>query len=376
MDFNLSEDQIMLRDSTKDFVVNSLSAHAGDADKNRQFETSALTALKELGYFGICLPPELGGAGFDTLSLVIVLEELAKYNAAEALLVSNTNALALGGLNKFTSQEIVKDYITKIASGDKIGSIALNESDDNFNLDSVTTRAAVNGELYLMNGIKKHVLFTQLADFYLISAQIDGGENESLFLVEKDAKGLKITKKPRMMGVNAASPGDIELKNCEVKHECIVGQQGYGREIAEQVLLLNQLGLAAIAVGISAGSLEEAIEYSQVRKQFNRPISDFHAIKFMLADMSSNIEAARLLVYKAASLSPHDSKYATAIASAKLFASETAFRNVHHANQIFGGYGYIKEYTIERLFREQLLTELFEMNGDSIRLRITESLLG
>ena len=378
MDFALSEEHIMLRDSTRDLVRTNFIHYAENADRCGQFDPNTIKSLKDLGYFGICLPVELGGAGFDPLSLVIILEEISNYDAAAALLVSEINSVSIGGLLKNSKRDNIKRYLTRMAAGDLIGSIAINESDDNYSLDSHVTRAVLQDNHYTLQGLKTHVFYADLADFFVVSAQTNRDQEAdefSLFIVDKDMPGLTITKLPRMMGFNAAAIAHIRLDNCLIPVENLVGQEGGGRVLAADMLLLNQLGLAAIALGISAGSLHEAIEYSKVRTQFNQPICQFEAIQFMLADMVTAIDAARLLVHKAAWSVGHDKNYAPSIYEAKLFASETAFKNVHHANQIFAGYGYIKEYAIERLFREQLLTELFGQNNDVLRHRISDVLI-
>ncbi|MBN1154125.1 acyl-CoA dehydrogenase family protein [candidate division KSB1 bacterium] len=377
MDFAFSEDQLMLRDSTRDLVKENFALSANDEDKDRSLNPETLKSLKDLGYLGICTPNESGGAGFDTLSLVIVLEEIASYDASAALLVSGMNSLSIGGLLPHSDQNVVRDYLSRVSNGDLIGAVAINESDDSYSHHANRTRASLRGNNYVLNGFKAHVLDAELADFFIVSARTGDDEGEiSLFILDKNTPGLKIESIPRMMGNNAAAIGNIRLDDCSVPLLNLVGKEGGGLASAQTVLQLNQLGLAAIAVGISAGSLRESIDYSKVRTQFDQPLCEFEAIQFMLADMSTSIDAARLLVYKAAVAFDQHSDYAELICAAKLFASETAFKNVHHANQIFGGYGYIKEYAVERLFREQLFTELFAQNNDTLRLHISKRLLG
>ncbi len=378
MNLSLSEEQTMLRDSTREFARERLAPLAAEAEEQGFSHPEVLTELAELGYFGICTPEEYGGAGFDTLCLVLAIEEISKVDASIALMLSVSNSLAQGAILKFGNESQKKKYIGPLALGEKIGAFCLTEAEAGSDAACIKTTAEHREGHYLLNGTKMFITNGGIAETFIVFAVTDksaGKKGISALIVEKDSEGFKIGKAERKMGLKASSTTEIIFENCKVPKENILGEEGQGFKIALSMLDKSRISIAAQALGISEGAFEQATEYAKVRHQFGRPLSNFQAIQFMLADIATEIEAARLLIYKAAYEEDQGLKFSKSAAMAKLFASEAAFRCVHKALQIHGGYGYIKEYPIERLYREQRITEIYEGTSEIQRIVIANSIL-
>lgn len=378
MDFSLSEEQTMLRDSTRAFAQERLAPLAAEAEEQGFSHPDILRELAELGYFGICTPPEHGGAGFDTLCLALAVEEISKVDASIALMLSITNTLTQGPILRVGSPEQISKYIPPLASGKKIGAFCLTEPEAGCDAAGIKTIAQKTGDSYILNGTKMFITNGAIAGTFIIFALTDkeaGHKGMSAFIVEKEFDGLQIGKVERKMGMGASSTTEIILENCHVPAANLLGREGDGFKIALASLDESRIAIAAQALGIAEGAFEQAVEYSRVRKQFGRAISQFQAVQFMLADIATEIEAARMLIYKAAYEKDCGQRISKQAAMAKLFASEAAFRCVHKALQIHGGYGYIKEYPIERLYREQRITEIYEGTSEVQRMVIANSIL-
>ena len=378
MDFSLSEEQIMLRESTRDYARERLAPLAQEAEEQGYTHEEVIKELADLGYFGVCTPPEYGGAGFDSLCLVLAIEEISKVDASIGVMLSVTNSLTQGALIRFGNEDQKKTYLPALASGEKIGAFCLTEANAGSDASAVKTSARREGDMYVLNGTKTFVTNGSIADVFIVIAvtDADAGKNGiSVFIVEKGAKGLSVGKKENKMGLRASATTEIVFDGCEVPATNLLGQEGDGLRIAYTLLADSRIGIAAQALGIAEGAFDESVEYANVRVQFGHPISKFEAIQFMLADMRTDIEAARLLTYRAAVLKDSGADVLNEASMAKLFASEASFRCVHKATQIHGGYGYIKEYAVERMYRDQRVTEIYEGTSEVQRKIIANAIL-
>ncbi len=377
MDFQLSEDQIMLRDSTRDFARERLAPLAKEADARGFALPEIRRELAELGYFGICTPAEYGGAGFDTLCLALTIEEISRVDASIGMMLSATNALVQGAILKYGNDEQKQGYLTDLATGKTIGANGLGEAEDGEPFGRIETIAIPDGEHYILKGAKNFITNGSIADIFIIFAKMPGTDHQriSAFLLKKDLPGFQVQPIVGKMGVKAEPMAHISLKDCRVPMRNLLGKEGDGFKIAQSQNDSGRIAMAAQALGIARGAFEEALAYSKVRVQFGQPICNFQAIRFMFADMATDIEATRMLVYKAASQKDQGASVAKEAAMAKLFASEAASRCVHKATQIHGGYGYVKEYPVERYYRDQMITELSEGSSDVQRTLIANSFL-
>jgi len=378
MDFSFSEEQIMLRDSTRDFARERLAPLAEEAEAQGYTHPQILKELADLGYYGICTPPEYGGAGFDSICFALAIEEIAKADASVALMLSVTNSLTQGAILKYGTEAQKAKYLEDLATGKKIGAFCLTESEAGCDAAAIKTSAVLKNEHYVLNGTKMFVTNGGIAETFIMIAVTDssaGHRGISAFIVEKGFTGFKIGKVEQKMGLKASSTTEIILENCAVPKENLLGTAGQGLKIALSSLDDSRIGVAAQALGIAEGAYEQALEYSKVRVQFGQAICNFQAIQFMLADIATEIEAAKLLTYKAAYAKDQGGRISREAAMAKLYASEAAFRCVHKALQIHGGYGYIKEYPIERMYRDQRITEIYEGTSEVQRMVIANSIL-
>ncbi len=378
MDFNLSEEQVMLRDSMRDFAKQRLALLAEQADQQGFTHPEVMKELAELGYCGICTPPEYGGAGFDTLCYALAIEEVSKVDASIGVMLSVTNSPAQLPILDFGSEMLKKKYLPPLASGHSIGAFCLTEANAGSDAASIKLNAELKGNYYILNGIKQFITNGGIADIFVVFGVTDkaaGSKGISAFVVEKSFPGLKIGKVENKMGLKASSTTEIIFENCQVPQENLIGEPGQGYKIALATLDHSRIGIAAQALGIAEGAFEQALEYSKQRVQFGKPICQFQAIQFMLSDMATEIEAARYLIYNAAWRYDQKQRVSREVAMAKLFASEMAFRVVHKALQIHGGYGYMKEYPIERMYRDQRATEIYEGTSEVQRMVIANQLL-
>lgn len=378
MDFNLSEEQVMLRDSMRDFAKQRLAPLAEQADQQSFIHPEVMKELAELGYCGICTPPEYGGAGFDTLCYALAIEEVSKVDASIGVMLSVTNSPAQLPILDFGSEMLKKKYLPPLASGHSIGAFCLTEANAGSDAASIKLNAELKGNYYTLNGIKQFITNGGIADIFIVFGVTDkaaGSKGISAFVVEKSFPGLKIGKVENKMGLKASSTTEIIFENCQVPQENLIGEPDQGYKIALATLDHSRIGIAAQALGIAEGAFEQALEYSKQRIQFGKPICQFQAIQFMLSDMATEIEAARYLIYNAAWRYDQKQRVSREVAMAKLFASEMAFRVVHKALQIHGGYGYMKEYPIERMYRDQRATEIYEGTSEVQRMVIASNLL-
>ncbi len=378
MNFELTEEQEMTRKMVRDFAEKELKPGADERDDNEEFIREHFDKMGELGLAGIPWPEEYGGGGCDYISYVIAVEELSRVDASAGTTLSAHISLAGWPLYKYGSEEQKKKYLEPMALGEKLGAYGLTEATAGTDAASMRTTAVPDGDSYVLNGNKIFITNAGEAEIYIVFAVTDKEKKArgiSAFIVEKDTPGFSFGKKERKMGLRSSPTLELIFDNCRVPKENLLGKEGEGFKIAMSTLDGGRNGIAAQAVGIAQGAMEEAAEYARSREQFGRPIADFQAISFMLADMGTKIEAARLLTYQAAYLENAGLPYGKASAMAKLFASETAMEVTTNAVQIFGGYGYTRDYPVERFMRDAKITQIYEGTSEVQRLVISRHLL-
>ncbi|RLF42230.1 MAG: acyl-CoA dehydrogenase [Thermoplasmata archaeon] len=379
MQLELNEQQKMIQKMVREFAEKEIAPVASELDKKAKYPTEILKKMAKLGLLGAIIPQEYGGAGLDTISYTIIIEEISKKCASTGVITSVHNSLVSWPIMKYGNEEQKKKYLPILARGEKIGAFAGTEPNAGSDLGAMQTTAELKGDKYIINGNKTFITSGSKAGVLIVFAVTDkslGSKGISAFIVENTMKGFKVGDTFEKMGINANHVTELIFEDMEVPKENLLGKEGEGFKIALSALDGGRIGIAAQAVGIAQAALEESIEYSKQRQQFGRPIAKFQAIQWMLADMATRIEAARQLVYKAAYAKDHkQGRYSKEAAMAKLFASETAMDAVIKAVQIHGGYGYTKEYTVERLFRDAKITEIYEGTSEVQRLVIANSLL-
>ena len=378
MDFNLTEEQTMLRDSMRDFAKERLAPMAEEADQQGFTHPEILKELAELGYCGICTPPEYGGAGFDSICYALAIEEVSKVDPSIGVTLSVTNSPAQVPILDYGSDNLKQKYLPQLSSGSSIGAFCLSEANAGSDAANIKLSAELDSDHYVLNGMKQFVTNGGIADIFIVFGATDksaGSKGISAFVVEKSFPGLKVGKEENKMGLKASSTTEVFFENCKVPKENLIGEPGQGYKIALAALDHSRIGIAAQALGIAEGAYEQALEYSKQRVQFGKTICQFQAIQFMLSDMVTDIEAARFLIYNAAWLYDQGKRVSKEVAIAKLFASEMSFRVVHKALQIHGGYGYMKEYPVERMYRDQRVTEIYEGTSEVQRMVIANQLL-
>ncbi len=378
MDLTLTDEQRMLQEMVRNFAQKELAPKAAKLDEESLFPAEAVKKLAELGLMGIMVPTELGGAGMDPLSYVIVLEEVASACASTAVTLSVNNSLYLDCLLKHASDSQKKKYIPDFAQGKKLGAYALSEPGTGSDAANQRTTAVLKGDKYILNGTKNFITNGPNADAMIIFAMTDKEKRHkgiSAFIVERGFSGYKVGKVEKKLGIRASSTSEIVLDNCEVPKENILGKEGDGFAIAMATLDGGRIGIAAQAIGISRAAFETAAKYSMMREAFGKPISDFEGIQWKIADMAMKIDAARLLMWRAAWLKSKGQKYTKEAAMAKLFASETSMEVTREAIQVLGGYGYCKEYPVERFFRDAKITEIYEGTSEIQRIVIAKNVL-
>jgi butyryl-CoA dehydrogenase len=378
MDFNLTEEQTMLRDSMRDFAKERLAPLAEEADQQGFTHPEILKELGDLGYCGISTPLEYGGAGFDSICYALAIEEVSKVDASIGVMLSVTNSPSQVPILDYGSEDLKQKYLPKLASGSSIGAFCVSEANAGSDAAGIKLSAELNGDHYVLNGLKQFVTNGGIADIFIVFGVTDktaGSKGISAFIVEKSFPGISVGKVESKMGIKASSTTEMIFENCKVPKENLIGEPGQGYKIALAALDHSRIGIAAQALGIAEGAFEQALEYSKQRVQFGRPISQFQSIQFMLSDMAMEIEAARFLIYNAAWNYDQKKRVSKEVAIAKLFASEMSFRVVHKALQIHGGYGYMKEYPIERMYRDQRVTEIYEGTSEVQRMVIASNLL-
>ncbi len=378
LNFELSEEQIAARDAARDFAQNVLKPGVIDRDREQRFPAEEIKQLGELGFLGMMVDPKYGGGGMDTISYVLVMEELSKVDASASVVVSVNNSLVCWGLESFANEEQKQKYLVPLAKGEKIGAFCLSEPEAGSDATSQRTTAIDMGDHYLLNGTKNWITNGNSASTYLVMAQTDaakGHKGINCLIVEKGMPGFVVGAKEDKMGIRGSDTHTLMFQDVKVPKANRIGEDGFGFTFAMKTLSGGRIGIAAQALGIASGAYELALAYSKERKAFGKTISDHQAIAFKLADMATEIEAARLLCLKAAWLKDQHLNYDQASAMAKVFASEVAMRTTTEAVQVHGGYGYVKEYHVERLMRDAKITQIYEGTSEVQRIVISRSVL-
>lgn len=381
--FSLSEEHRMIRDAARDFAQNEIVPIAAEFDESGEFPHATIKKMGGMGFMGIEIPEEYGGAGMDTLAYVLALEEICKADAAHGVIMSVNNSLYCHGIMKFGTEEQKKKFITPVASGKSIGAYSLTEPQSGSDAGTMKSRARRDGDSYVLNGRKSWVTSGPVADYYVVFMMTDPEKRQkgiSAFLVEAGTPGLTRGKKEPKLGIRASATSELIFENCHVPAANRLGEEGDGFKIAMTVLDAGRVGIAAQALGIAEAAYEAARRYAVEREAFGQPIGAFQGTGFKIADMKTRIEASRLLTYNAAlakEKSKQDgSRYSLEASMAKLFASETAMYVTHQAVQIHGGMGYSKELPLERYFRDAKITEIYEGTSEIQRLVISRMELG
>jgi butyryl-CoA dehydrogenase len=362
----------------REFAEKEVAPIASELDKKGEYPTKTLEKMTKLGLLGIIIPTQYGGAGLDTISYSIVVEEISRKCASTGVITSVHNSLASWPIMKYGNEEQKKKYLPKLAKGEKIGAFAATEPNAGSDLGALRTTAELKGDKYIINGDKTFITSGPEAGIIIVFAVTDkeaGPKGISAFIIEDTFKGYKVGSIFEKLGINASKTSELIFENMEVPKENLLGKEGEGYKIALMTLDGGRIGIASQAVGIAQAALDECIEYSMQRQQFGKPISKFQAIQWMIADIATKIEASRYLVYNASYVKDKGERFSKEAAMAKLFASETAIETVIKAVQIHGGYGYTKEYTVERLFRDAKITEIYEGTSEVQRMVIAGSLL-
>jgi alkylation response protein AidB-like acyl-CoA dehydrogenase len=378
MNFQLTEEQLAVQDAARDFAQSELLPGVIERDTEAKFPSEQIKKMGALGFMGMMVDPTYGGGGMDTISYVIAMEELSKIDASASVSMSVNNSLVCWGLEKYGTEEQKQTYLTKLATGEVLGAFCLSEPEAGSDATSQQTTAILEGDYYLLNGTKNWITNGSSASIYLVIAQTDaskGHKGISVFIVEKGWEGFVIGKKEDKLGIRGSDTHSLLFTDVKVPAKNRIGAEGFGFTFAMETLNGGRIGIAAQALGIASGAYELALAYSKERKAFGKPISQHQAIQFKLADMATQIEAARLLVYKAAWLKDQGEEYAQASAMAKLYASEVAMNVTVEAVQVHGGYGYVKEYHVERLMRDAKITQIYEGTSEIQRIVISRNVL-
>ena len=378
MNFEFSEDQKLIKDSAKEFAESEIASSSIERDIKAEFPTEIVKKLGELGFMGMMVSPEYGGAGLDTVSYVLALIEISKVDASVGVIMSVNNSLVCYGLQKYGTDFIKEKYLTPLAKGEKLGAFALSEPEAGSDATHQKTTADKKDGYYYLNGVKNWTTNGKSADYYLVMATTDKEKAHhgiSTFIVEKGMEGFDQGKKEDKLGIRSSDTCSLTFESCKVPAENMVWEEGKGFNFAMNTLNGGRIGIAAQAIGIAEASLEASIKYSQQRKAFGKHISDFQAIQFKLSDMATKIDAAKLLTFKAAALKDNNKSYFAEAAMAKLYSSKIAVECALDAVQIHGGYGYVREYLVERYLRDAKITEIYEGTSEIQKLVIARSLL-
>lgn len=376
--FELSEEQLMIQQAARDFAQTELKPGVIERDEHQKFPKEQVAKLGELGFLGMMVDPKYNGSGMDAVSYVLVMEELSKVDASASVVVSVNNSLVCYGLESYGSEAQKEKYLKPLASGEKIGAFCLSEPEAGSDATSQQTTAEDMGDYYLLNGTKNWITNGSTASTYLVIAQTHKElrhKGINAFIVEAGTPGFTVGPKENKLGIRGSDTHSLMFNDVKVPKENRIGEDGFGFKFAMKTLEGGRIGIAAQALGIAAGAYELALEYSKQRKSFGKAISEHQAIAFKLADMATQIEAARLLVYKAAWLKDQGENYTLAGSMAKLFASKVAMDVTVEAVQIHGGYGFVKEYHVERLMRDAKITQIYEGTSEIQKMVISRSIL-
>lgn len=384
MMFQLTEEQLMIQKAARDFARTECLPGVIERDEKQQFPREQILKLAELGFMGMMVKPEYGGAGMDTVSYVLAMEEISRIDASVSVAMSVNNSLVCYGLQEFCTEEQKQQYLTPLAQGRKdnelyIGAFLLSEPEAGSDATSQRTTAEDKGDHYLLNGTKNWITNGGSASVYLVVAQTDvskGSRGINAFIVEKNWPGVTVAAKENKLGIRGSDTHTIMFSDVKIPRENRIGENGFGFKFAMKTLAGGRIGIAAQALGIASGAFELAKEYSKTRKAFGTEIMNHQAIAFKLADMATRIEAARLLCLKAAWDKDEGQDYTVSSSMAKVFSSETAMWTTVEAVQIHGGYGFVKEYHVERLMRDAKITQIYEGTSEVQRIVISRSILG
>jgi butyryl-CoA dehydrogenase len=377
MNFQLTEEHEMIRKMVRDFAKNEVAPTAAERDEEERFDREIFDKMAELGLTGIPWPEEYGGIDSDYLAYCIAVEELSRVCASTGVTLSAHTSLAGWPIYKFGTEEQKQKYLRPMAQGEKIGAYGLTEPGSGSDAGAMKTTARLEGDYYILNGSKIFITNGGVADIYVVFALTDPSQKHkgtSAFIIEKDFEGFRVGKKEKKLGIRSSPTTEIIFEDCKVPKENLLGNEGDGFKIAMMTLDGGRNGIAAQAVGIAQGALDAAIEYAKERYQFGKPIAANQGISFKLADMATSIEAARLLTYQAAWLESQGLPYGKESAMSKLFAGDTAMKVTTEAVQIFGGYGYTKDYPVERFMRDAKITQIYEGTQEIQRLVISRML--
>ncbi|MEY5048750.1 MAG: hypothetical protein RLZZ175_2109 [Bacteroidota bacterium] len=378
MNFSFSDEHKAVQEAARQFAQSELLAGVIERDETQTFATEQIKSLSSLGFMGMMVSEKYGGSGMDTISYVLAMQEIAKIDASVAVCMSVNNSLVCWGLENFGTEEQKQKYLKPLASGEKIGAFCLSEPEAGSDATSQHTTAILNGDKYILNGTKNWITNGKSASIYLVIAQTNpalGHKGISVFIVERGTPGFVVGTKENKLGIRSSDTHSLMFTDVEVPIENRIGAEGFGFKFAMATLNGGRIGIAAQALGIASGAYELALKYSKERKTFGKPIADHQAIQFKLADMATKIEAARLLCLKAAYLKDQHLDYVEAAAKAKLYASDVAMYVTTEAIQIHGGYGYVKEFHVERLFRDAKITQIYEGTSEIQKIVISREIL-
>ena len=378
MDFGLTEEHLMIRDAARDFAKNELLPGVIERDTHQRFPTEEVKKMGELGFLGMMADPKYGGGGMDTISYVLVMEELSKIDASASVIVSVNNSLVCWGLDTFGNEQQKEKYLTKLTTGESIGAFCLSEPEAGSDATSQKTTAIDKGDHYILNGTKNWITNGNSADYYLVIAQTDREKKHkgiNAFIVEKGWDGFEVGVKEDKLGIRGSDTHSLIFNDVKVPKENRIGEDGFGFKFAMKTLSGGRIGIAAQALGIASGAYELARDYSKVRKAFGTEICNHQAIAFKLADMHTDITAARHLVMQSAWDKDNGNNYDMSGAMAKLYASKVAMETTVEAVQVHGGNGYVKEYHVERLMRDAKITQIYEGTSEIQKIVISRGLL-
>lgn len=383
MDFTLEKKHEMARELFKQFTENEVKPLAQEVDETECFPTETVKKMQKNGFLGIPVPKEYGGQGCDILTYVMCVEELSKACATTGVIVSAHTSLCIDPIMTYGTEEQKQKYVRPLASGEKLGAFALTEPEAGTDAQGARTKAVLDGDEWVLNGSKCFITNGKEADIYIIIAVTDITEDKkgrkkksfSAFIVEKGTPGFSFGAKEKKMGIRGSATYELIFEDCRIPKDNLLGPQGKGFSIAMHTLDGGRIGIAAQALGIAEGALDRAVEYVKERKQFGKNLASFQNTQFKIADMATRVEAAQLLVYKAAMAKMTQKTYSVEAAKAKLFAAETAMAVTTECVQLFGGYGYIREYDVERMMRDAKITEIYEGTSEVQRMVISSSIL-
>lgn len=378
MNFNLTEEQLMIQQTARDFAEQEIAPTAVQRDKDIVFPTEIIKKLGELGFMGMMVDPKYDGAGLDTISYALAMMEISKVDASVGVIMSVNNSLVTFGLEKWASEEIKEKYLKPLARGEKLGAFALSEPEAGSDATQQHTMAVQDGDHWVLNGMKNWITNGTTADYYVVFAQTDKEKRHkgiTAFLVEKGTDGFTHGLKEDKLGIRSSDTCSLSFDNCRVPNENVLWEVGKGFNFAMNTLNGGRYGIASQAVGIAMGAYDKALKYAKERKAFGTEIANHQAIQFKLADMATKVEAAKLLTLQACGLKDSGKDYIKEASMAKLYSSEIAVEVARDAVQILGGYGYVREYEVERMFRDAKITEIYEGTSEIQRIIIGRSIL-